>query len=274
MSCEFVNSEQPRFAMREFLADFVTLRRGIVLVGAIFVLTVLGPFGTYDSLSLPRRVFFWTAMIVSLTFPMHLGMWLCIRAPQLRSWPRPARIMLGSALAALPGTALVYVIDAAIWPPMSDLARFPRTWLQVTVLGFVIGFFHHMPLRLIFGLGHGRGATPSSDGDTAERNDLSRFHRRLSPGLGNDIVSLSMQDHYVEVTTTRGSEMILIRLADAIDELKGTDGMRIHRSHWAAAAHMKELGRENGKLRLRLSDGRHLPVSQTYADDLRRRFPD
>ncbi|WP_293441494.1 hypothetical protein [Planktotalea sp.] len=41
----------------------------------------------------------------------------------------------------------------------------------------------------------------------------------------------------MNVTTTLGSEMILMRMADAIDLLDGIAGVQTHRSHWAAQAH-------------------------------------
>ena len=35
---------------------------------------------------------------------------------------------------------------------------------------------------------------------------------------------MSMQDHYVEVTTTRGTEMVLMRFSDAIKDVAPVDG--------------------------------------------------
>ncbi len=77
---------------------------------------------------------------------------------------------------------------------------------------------------------------------------------------------MSMQDHYVDVTTTLGNEMILMRLSDAIDLLDGIPGAQTHRSHWAEKAHTKTLTRVARRHQLNLSDGRTLPVSSSYRE--------
>ncbi|MEZ5790290.1 MAG: LytTR family DNA-binding domain-containing protein [Nitratireductor sp.] len=77
-------------------------------------------------------------------------------------------------------------------------------------------------------------------------------------------MSLQAQDHYVRVTTTRGSEMILIRLADAENELGTGLGERVHRSWWVAKGHASRLERSNGRMELILSNGTSVPVSRSY----------
>ena len=68
----------------------------------------------------------------------------------------------------------------------------------------------------------------------------------------------------MNVTTTLGSEMILMRMADAIDLLDGIAGVQTHRSHWAAQAHSNGLTRVARRHTLALSDGRSIPVSSSY----------
>jgi DNA-binding LytR/AlgR family response regulator len=46
------------------------------------------------------------------------------------------------------------------------------------------------------------------------------------------LVTLSAEDHYVRLTTTNGTKLLLIRLSDAIKEIGDMRGMQIHRSHW------------------------------------------
>jgi len=70
-----------------------------------------------------------------------------------------------------------------------------------------------------------------------------------------------MQDHYAEVTTTKGTSLTLIRLSDAIELLEGWPGARIHRSHWIAKRFVKRNGR---RVAVRLSNGKHLPIGNTY----------
>ncbi|MGB3247250.1 MAG: LytTR family DNA-binding domain-containing protein [Sulfitobacter sp.] len=101
----------------------------------------------------------------------------------------------------------------------------------------------------------------------------TRFHGRLKPELGQ-VVSLSMQDHYVEVTCENGTDLILMRLSDAIAELDGLKGLRTHRSHWVALEAVKGVERNGAKLKVILKGGRVLPVSATYADHVIAVTPD
>ncbi|MCB1397271.1 MAG: LytTR family transcriptional regulator, partial [Rhodobacteraceae bacterium] len=75
---------------------------------------------------------------------------------------------------------------------------------------------------------------------------------------------LSVQDHYVEVVTTRGRELLLMRLSDAIAETEGCAGLQVHRSHWVALDQVQAAHRDGARAVLTLSDGREIPVSRTY----------
>jgi len=75
---------------------------------------------------------------------------------------------------------------------------------------------------------------------------------------------LQAQDHYVDVKTTLGNELILIRLSDAIKELGEDDGVQVHRSWWVAKKHMVKEKRVDNKPSLVLSDQTVVPVSRTY----------
>ena len=71
------------------------------------------------------------------------------------------------------------------------------------------------------------------------------FLRHLPDGVGRDIISLKAAEHYVEVTTTSGTALILMRFRDAVAEL-GNLGIRVHRSHWVAHRHAKLLPASRG----------------------------
>ena len=115
----------------------------------------------------------------------------------------------------------------------------------------------------------------SSDPVTGKNTTDPIFLRRLPVDLGKNIISLEAQDHYVNVTTGKGSILVLIRLTDAIEELEGLEGLeglRIHRSHWVANTAITRTLRKNGKLLVELTNGTTLPVSRTYANDLKERL--
>nr|WP_255553731.1 LytTR family DNA-binding domain-containing protein [Maritimibacter sp. DP1N21-5] len=78
------------------------------------------------------------------------------------------------------------------------------------------------------------------------------------------LYALSVQDHYVEVITDKGSELVLLRLADAMGEVGTTPGLQVHRSHWVATGAVAAAKRDGAKAVLTLQDGRDIPVSRTY----------
>ena len=79
-----------------------------------------------------------------------------------------------------------------------------------------------------------------------------------------------MQNHFVRVTTDRGSAMVLIRFSDAVRELAGHSGAQVHRSHWVAAGQAKQILHEKNRTMIELADGRRLPVSRPYFRDAKK----
>lgn len=97
-----------------------------------------------------------------------------------------------------------------------------------------------------------------------------RFVERLPPKLkGADIYAVSAEDHYLRLHTSRGSDLILMRLSDAVTELEGVEGAQTHRSWWVAKAAVASASRAEGRATLTLKDGTVAPVSRTFAKALR-----
>lgn len=91
-----------------------------------------------------------------------------------------------------------------------------------------------------------------------------RLAQRLPEGACNYIMHLSVSDHCVNVCTSQGPQSIRMRLCDAIDEMEGVDGFRVHRSHWVARDAIKTAECEQGRVFLRLNNGTRVPVSRNY----------
>ena len=93
-----------------------------------------------------------------------------------------------------------------------------------------------------------------------------QFFCDLPETLGRDVIFLKATGHYVEVHTTAGSSLILMRLADAIDAL-GDSGMRVHRSYWIAYRHVTHLMRRDRHRRtlLRVTGRHEVPVSRSFS---------
>lgn len=97
-----------------------------------------------------------------------------------------------------------------------------------------------------------------------------RFLERLPPRLrGADLHAIEAQDHYLRLHTSRGQDLILMRLGDAVDELAGLEGAQVHRSWWVARAAVDDVRRGDGRALLTLKGGVEVPVSRTYSRHLR-----
>lgn len=98
----------------------------------------------------------------------------------------------------------------------------------------------------------------------------ARFLDRLPPKLrGATIRAVEGQDHYLRLHTDRGSDLILMRLSDALTELEGLEGAQTHRSWWVARDAVRDVERGDGRAVLTLEGGLTVPVSRRYARALR-----
>lgn len=97
-----------------------------------------------------------------------------------------------------------------------------------------------------------------------------RFIERLPLKLrGAAILAVEAEDHYLRLHTSKGQDLILMRLSDAVAELEGLEGARVHRSWWVAKAAVADARRGDGRATLTLTDGATVPVSRAYARALR-----
>lgn len=97
-----------------------------------------------------------------------------------------------------------------------------------------------------------------------------RFLERLPAKLrGAELFAVEAEDHYLRLHTSKGQDLILLRLSDAVAELEGLEGAQVHRSWWVAKAAVTDARRGDGRATLTLKDGATVPVSRAYARALR-----
>lgn len=98
----------------------------------------------------------------------------------------------------------------------------------------------------------------------------ARFLERLPPKLrGARLIAVQAEDHYLRLHTDKGSDLILMRLSDALAELEGLEGAQTHRSWWVARDAVASVARGDGRAALTLESGAVAPVSRRYARALR-----
>ena len=110
------------------------------LLAAIAVLAWLGPFNTWGWLSLPDRIAFWTlATGVNWLFGLVVGIasGLALERRGRLAWA--AVVAGGSAVAAVPGTAVVWLLVAAyVGYRMTGLAEIALLYSQVITIHLVL----------------------------------------------------------------------------------------------------------------------------------------
>lgn len=101
-------------------------------------------------------------------------------------------------------------------------------------------------------------APPLPEAEAAFRRRLSAKRRAAR------LIAVEAHDHYLKVHTDAGEELITLRFADALAELAGAHGWRVHRSWWVAAEAVESARWRRGAGELRLAGGLVAPVSRTY----------
>jgi hypothetical protein len=247
-------------------AAAVGRRAALVLLAALF-LAFSGAFGSGQA-PLATRVLYWVAAIgagavveLALVASVFARAGWIERRPWLGGALRVAAISLPTTVAAwalfglvfagghlaprlLPGFLLpVVAVTAAMVALMALISRAPQTTHAAA----------------------GLAAAPLPSPAPA-----ARLVQRLPPRLrGAALLAVEAEDHYLRLHTARGSELILLRLADALAELDGIEGAQVHRSWWVARAAVAGVVRDDGRIGLRLHGGMVAPVSRTYVKALR-----
>ena len=232
----------------------------IATIAALFM-TVIGALGT-DEVGFPKRLAYWLLVMES---GAALG---AIVSPVIRGWGRLehrpiAEGLLVSLVIAIPLTILLIGANRLFFDA-------PGGWVEgVAIFGVVL-----MVSMLMTALNYSTAPTPvmvvAQAAQAAGQTREPRFTARLPLRLQHAAVhALEAQDHYLQVHTDAGSELILMRLSDAIDELDGLDGARCHRSWWVARPAVTDVIQRDGRVMLKLVGDLMVPVSRTYLPELR-----
>ena len=99
------------------------------------------------------------------------------------------------------------------------------------------------------------------------------WREALPKELGDDVMAVKSELQYLRVWTTRGAALVLGSLQEVEDE-EGSAGMRVHRSWWVHARHVRTVGRRGEAAICELSDGREVPISRRRKADAIARFGD
>lgn len=256
--------------MRERIRD-ICLRLAAPL-GVGLVLGLIGPFGTYDQIPLTPRLGYWLA-VVSLNWALADTAIRRVYSLASAHLPIPhlSVPLLGALLVSIPATGVVVLANGLSgigWP-----ASVGGIYWKVLVLLAAISLpAYALAVTNEDAPGINQRAEHRGTGrdgeDDATATGPPLFLARLRGPLPGRLLCLEMQDHYLVVHTTGGTEMILCRMEDAARELDG-HGRRVHRSWWVAEDAVEAATRSGQRRFLRLVDGRRVPVGRSFQPALR-----
>lgn len=248
---------------------------GWMLLPGLF-LGIIGPFGSFGA-PLAQRLIYWIpTMAAGALVGWVLSAWL-----ERQPWAQGKPILQAVLLALMITVFMIGIVWGWAWVAFQrDVVPVSLTLvLYVLVVSAAMAFLGSLVERF-------RTAEPSApapapavavgpapellqEGRPAVLGSRPALANRLKPGLRQaQILALEAEDHYVRVHTDQGSDLILIRLTDAIAEMAPVAGARTHRSWWVARAAVMSVRRDNGRMTLLLTHGAEAPVSRSAAQEL------
>ena len=221
------------------------------------IMAALGPYRTLDIPDLLRTAYWLIAVIgaglvaIAVALPLErriAGFWV--------------RIVAVALVATVPVTPAIYALNAA----MLRLPRRPWLMPQLAWQVFVV-LLLIMMLRALLWRRFVETRTivvpPLPEAERAFRMRLSAKRRSAR------LIAIEAQDHYVRVHTDVGSELVLMRFSEAVEELALAHGYRLHRSWWASADSIESVRWKRGTGEVRLKGGISAPVSRSCATALK-----
>jgi hypothetical protein len=227
----------------------------IASAAAAGLMTVTGGFGTVALPPGPRALF-WLALMGWTALKWQLWFVATVRAPR----DRTRASLAGALLLSLP-LPLEISVAARLVGVAGVSPDWLGTWSRALAIGAVI-FVTGLLVARALGYRTLRRAAPAAP---VSNGILDRA--RVEPGR---LAAIEAEDHYCRVRRRDGGDALIhYRFGDALGEVAGIDGTRVHRGAWVASGAVAGAIREGRRWRLILADGTRVSVSATYLPKIR-----
>lgn len=238
--------------------------RDVLISAALSVwLGLVGPFGSYRSTEVGMRVACYLSMCLITTAVYGIGGRLAVRVGERFSVAPWISMAIAFALISVPMSFVVAFFVVLFNPVAASTSRF-EWYLQTVAIMLPLGLAYLGLQAVSTRLAAGGALAPDA------KAAPSRLTARLPGKLGSDILALEAEDHYVRVHTVKGSALLLMRISDAISELDGMEGQRVHRSWWVAKAAVVGFAGKDRRLVVKLPNDLEAPVARASIAAARR----
>jgi len=253
----FVSTSKPSSTQRDLRLIAAHLRQPQVIAVLCIVwvsATIAGPFNTLRDLALPTRALYWGLVVFATYAAGALGTQLISGRVSKHISSVSYRLLVTAfaiSLCIFTVLSLINTIFVPTWT--SEPFQALTAYAVVLLVCLAVLVLRHTTLG----------------GVTMPEPKQAMILERLPLDKRGALISLSVQDHYVDIVTAKGREMVLMRLSDAMREASDVAGMQIHRSHWVALDQITSMQRAAEAARVTLSNGTELPVSRGYLPAVR-----
>ena len=263
------NNEQLAFYRKDKLI------RGLLTTLAMGVfLGYLAPFGT-DHLSLVASIGYWVVIctIGYLIYAPCISFghyWLANKVKQ-QYW----RVACSSLIASVLLSAVVPFIG---WLFFDSPIELGTQFIQVLPSTIIIGGLITLISVMQVVIAQQKQQLIQSENiikqhpnqpSSVNNEQIDAFMALLPLEKRGELICLEMSDHYLKVYTDKGHEMLLMRFKDALAQLDQYPGLQTHRSWWVATSAIESLSKNGTKSILHLSNQLQVPVSKTYAEQVK-----
>ena len=105
----------------------------------------------------------------------------------------------------------------------------------------------------------------------ADASAAEAFFSSLPAAIGRDLVRIDADLHYLQVRTALGRATVLGSLVE-VEAALAQAGLRVHRSHWVAFAHLRRVSKSAKGWACELRNGDRVPISRRRLADVRERL--
>ena len=191
-----MNGHHWQLALREWVEHLNQRTVFIILFGVALVLGVSGPFGTSETIQLLPRLLYWAgSCIATYGIGSYATFFFAQQVYPHQTGARHATAILFGTLAI---TIFLFIFNGLFSMRLPEtaldiLTLFAQTGLIVATVNGVLAFYNNNKKSL-------------------QPTETVRILQRLPIEKRGELISMTVMDHYVEVTTTRGKNLILMRL--------------------------------------------------------------
>jgi len=241
---------------------------------------VLQPAGSAEA-GLHVRLLQWILQVgipLGLLIAVHLGLSHWSLFDRQNPWLKlTISGILGSLLFSPIALVLDFVFAVDSWQAIGNFTDLLALWMDES-LGVVppvtiawLGLNAPRILGLNFSQpASSRAAVATSQPASGDSAASTAFLDLLPPRIGQDIIYIMSELHYLRVVTSKGYALVLYNLRDAIAELPRDKGFQPHRSYWVVSDHVQRLVTRDSKTWLHMNDGSHVPVSRRRLAEVRK----